>query len=455
MRAIFVTRLSNRQTQLINQLIEALNVTDIGLYLTVDRSRLRRERDAGRNLDRLLVRPSRIVTYTNPPPLPRPRADMSVLRRFEDSAHGPWIWRLLHADGQLLGGGVSQRELTYEPRTRDTRRLLALADGLLVGIEDLFRAIQPDFVYGPETDKLGALLLKAYAMSQGIPSFRFSTTRLGNYLGVNADVGDTLWRVPEVYEAYSDGREAAEERRDAARRLVEPAGNLTARTYAFGAPRARSLVRRGLAGLQPYRVTRAFRKVITQGAFSRAYIRELSQAYLYFPLHEEPEAGLKLYSYWEQDQVECIAKISRAVDMRYMVYVKEHPVMHLRKLSHYREMLRYPNVRLMSPRIHGKEAIRRSCGVLTISGTAGLEAIVMGKPVVIFGGASWDILKSVLVVRDYSTAPARMREYLEAFDPASARADLEHYALAILDVCRPADDVVGLGEMAREFLKSC
>jgi len=107
--------------------------------------------------------------------------------------------------------------------------------------------------------------------------------------------------------------------------------------------------------------------------------------FVYLPLHTLPESSTLTLSteYFERDLVRFVAK---ELPADFVVAVKENPNMvGLRPFSYYEELKEIPNVRLIDPTVPSKRLIRQSRGVTGISGTALLEAAVLGKPTHCFG----------------------------------------------------------------------
>lgn len=107
--------------------------------------------------------------------------------------------------------------------------------------------------------------------------------------------------------------------------------------------------------------------------------------FVYFPLHMLPESATLTLSteYFETDLVRYVSK---ELPVGMQLAVKENPNMvGSRPFDVYSELSDLPNVRLMDPVVPSKSLITRSEGVCSISGTALLEAAILGKPTHAFG----------------------------------------------------------------------
>jgi len=110
-----------------------------------------------------------------------------------------------------------------------------------------------------------------------------------------------------------------------------------------------------------------------------------NELFVFFPLHVNPEASTSVLSPNFANQQNVIETLSKNIPLSHKLYVKEHPAMAgKRPLKFYRDITKFPNVRLISPYIDSHELIRQSSILCTITGTAALEAYLMNKPVILF-----------------------------------------------------------------------
>ncbi|MFC1521691.1 hypothetical protein ACFL6Y_04705 [Elusimicrobiota bacterium] len=139
-------------------------------------------------------------------------------------------------------------------------------------------------------------------------------------------------------------------------------------------------------------------------------IKDLS--FVYYPLHTEPEIALGLFSPEFTDQMCVIQTISRALPVDTHLVVKEHVFgIGQRPRDFYRQLQEIHNVIFLDPRESGIDVIRSARGVVTISGTSGLEAAMLGKPVMAFGRHNnHNSLPHVHCVRDFDKIPFVLNE---------------------------------------------
>jgi len=114
------------------------------------------------------------------------------------------------------------------------------------------------------------------------------------------------------------------------------------------------------------------------------------QFYLY-PLHFHPEASTSVRARYFVDEYPVVKNLAFSIPFGSWLYVKDHPsAVGLPTLDFYRRISRLPNVRLLAPGQNTKCLIRDSLGVITLTSTVGLEALIMKKPVWTLGEAFYD-----------------------------------------------------------------
>lgn len=118
--------------------------------------------------------------------------------------------------------------------------------------------------------------------------------------------------------------------------------------------------------------------------------------FVFFPLHVEPEATTTIYSNFYENQLETIRSVSKALPVSWALVVKEHPNnKNGRCLNFYSSLKKLPNIVLIKTDTPSWILIRSCRMVATLSGTAGFEASIVGKPVLLFGDPGWGYSPSV------------------------------------------------------------
>jgi len=111
-----------------------------------------------------------------------------------------------------------------------------------------------------------------------------------------------------------------------------------------------------------------------------------SEPFVYFPLHLSPEASTMVLAPDFVNQPNLIDHLAMRIPLSHKLYVKEHPTMIGRRPDgFYDRIRRHANVRLINPMVNSMELTRRADLITSITGTAAWEAILMGRPVLMFG----------------------------------------------------------------------
>jgi hypothetical protein len=146
--------------------------------------------------------------------------------------------------------------------------------------------------------------------------------------------------------------------------------------------------------------------------------------FVYYPLHQEPEMALQGISPEYFYQLSLIAAVARDLPAGVRLAVKEtFGAIGRRPRDFYRQIAEFKNVVLLQSLELGLECARRADAIVTICGTGGFEAAVMGKPVVTPGiHNSYNGLPQVSVVTREAELAEHLRRALDpSFDTAAAR----------------------------------
>ncbi len=161
------------------------------------------------------------------------------------------------------------------------------------------------------------------------------------------------------------------------------------------------------------------------------------EKFFFYPLHLEPEAvvlylGDGLY----KNQTKLIENIAASLPAGYYLYVKDHPHEYAyREAVDYERLQKVPNIRLLNQWLPGKEVIRRSQGVLTINGSAGFEAYMLGKPVYSFGQNQYSFLSNVYKIDNIREL--RNVIYKNINNISDNELERNAYVMAYLESCHP------------------
>ncbi len=150
----------------------------------------------------------------------------------------------------------------------------------------------------------------------------------------------------------------------------------------------------------PFRSYREFKRLSQLSKTTLADLKD--QPFVFFPLHIEPEAALQIISPEYLYQQAAITSLARELPAGVVLAVKEaFNMIGRRPPRFYEQLLEHKNVVILRTDQMGLDCSRQSLGIGTISGTAGLEATVSGRPVLSFGRHNmYNFLDSVSVITD-------------------------------------------------------
>lgn len=128
---------------------------------------------------------------------------------------------------------------------------------------------------------------------------------------------------------------------------------------------------------------------------------EYKENYILFPLHFQPEASTCVYARKYENQLFFIEQLSKSIPAETILYVKEHSVRQgHRPFSFYKQLEKYPNVKLISPNTDSHDLIRRCKFVVCLTSTMGFEALMYGKPVFVCGDCFFEDFPGVIKIHD-------------------------------------------------------
>lgn len=144
--------------------------------------------------------------------------------------------------------------------------------------------------------------------------------------------------------------------------------------------------------------------------------------YIYVALHNQPEATTSSMGGIFVDQILMIEILSKSIPRNWVIYVKESPMQwnsfrgHLgRYEGFYKEIVNLPRVKIIPSEINTFNLIKHSQAVATVTGTVGLEAILRGKPALIFGYVFYMFCEGVFRVKNLEDSNIAMEKIINGY----------------------------------------
>ena len=134
-----------------------------------------------------------------------------------------------------------------------------------------------------------------------------------------------------------------------------------------------------------------------------------NEKYLVYPLHFHPESSTSVLAGTYLNEYEVIRNIAFNLPTGITLYVKDHLSAYgYPSKDFYRRLKKLPNVRVVAPELPAKTLVKNSAGVITLTSTMGYEALLLGKPVFLFGSVFYEHHRNVIKVGD----PANLFELI-------------------------------------------
>jgi hypothetical protein len=366
--------------------------------------------------------------------------------------------------GYISGGDLAETELMR--LSRDPENIERYVAGMLRHLLATFEAFRPDVVFCYAVAGAPAFALAMVCRHLAIPFGRFNHTRIGRHLVIDDSPLDRLGPVRRRFaEAAEDPRLMADRLPDARRYIADFRDKASSPDYLAVHKRRmaaqRSLrfiaktalaeikttfkrrlngepasIRKPAAGRTALFLMKSAlrsRRVLKHNLFAAPGERPAAP-FVFYPLHVDPEAATMVLSPMHTDQLAVIEALSKSLPLGMRLVVKEHePMLGQRPNGFYERLARIPGVVLASPRDSGTALVKEAALTATITGTAGWEAILLGKPALLIGNPPYSMVGEGFVhCADLSRLPSAVQAALSA--PPASDDRLALYIAAVLDV---------------------
>ena len=160
-------------------------------------------------------------------------------------------------------------------------------------------------------------------------------------------------------------------------------------------------------------------KIIRKYFIGDVFSALAQEKYFVYPIHYEPEASTVVNSSFYSNQLEVITNLAFSMPEDSMLVVKEHVSnFGYPDIEFYRKIESLPNVYLAWHEENIKELIRNSLGVITLTGTAGFEALLLDKPVYHFGNVFYTFHPNAIRLADWNKCKEQLSDkpVFESYD---------------------------------------
>lgn len=380
------------------------------------------------------------------------------------------LWHAILADRRVIFGRHCKVRQDYRSRYNE-EQMLSILDVATHRIGAFLDEQKPDMVLGFGSTTFGDYLFEVLARHRGIPYGQFKATKIDNNVALFETGINAPNEMARAFEAMKTTPADLHEKSVAYLEQVREHGIWYEGTILFGrdrmlrrlgaAPRALAgglisdLRRRRNPGLRddphvPPALPSAWYNQVVQPLRTFMLGRRLPMLgpdeveglsdFAFFPMHFEPEVALQVFGRSYQNQIEVVRMLALSLPVGMPLLVKEHPrSLGFRKESYYRKLLEIPNVRLVDPFISAISIIRRSSLACVITGSIGLEAAIVGKPVLVLGETSYTLLPERMVqqARDPNRLDRQIRDLLDRYEADETA--LIRYVASLLSLSAPVN----------------
>lgn len=308
----------------------------------------------------------------------------------------------------------------YEKRSRiPQKKLMAFFEYVLRKTENICDVLRPDYLICVGTDSTDKIIINNVMKARGVEFIELAHARVPNRFTFSNDFVDTWPLLEHYYAQFKEGK--------LDKKYVSQAKQYI---HSFTkAPKRSSIEEKSLKikdkissflnwakeVIQNKRIPRDFTRInmiVREKVLRRLPIFDrvvAGEKFVFFPLHYQPEAATLIYGKWHDNQLSVIQNLAKSLPIDHMLYVKEHPSQFgNRPWYFYKEVKKIPNVRMLHPDEKTFEVIKNCSIVVSISGTAGFEGILFGKPVIALGQVYYSCADIVYKFSKWDDMPAAM-----------------------------------------------
>lgn len=375
--------------------------------------------------------------------------DLNYLHYLEKEYGAPNLWPLIDSD-RIVRHGLFLREYPYDQPKHTHEEMLKLMQVYAKSAVKFLGEEKPDVIIFPVIEGLNTMPLYHVAKKSGIKTLFIQACRVGNRHTITQNYGNLSY-ISETFEKLSASNAPGPEIKEA-QAFLTSFGNKPSVYDSVDAPSNRPIFRKqqfsfllpryAMRSIQwiikpfidyirnPNRndytiikpwhhlIDRIRRKLRILVGFEDLYdLVDETEDFAFYPLQQEPEISITLFAPFYQDQLWLIKQIARSLPIHYKLYVKEHPAMFgYRTREYYKELKKIPNLKLISPSVPSFDLIKNTKLIVTLTGTAGWEGLLLKKPVITFGDVFYNVLPMVRRCRNMEDLPNIVKNRLENFE---------------------------------------
>lgn len=342
---------------------------------------------------------------------------LDILGMIDDQLGSGACGKIITADrriggGYVRGGVCRPDDLGERVKTDSVFIPIKYLEGLYKFNSELFSNFKPDVVFCYAVASAPAVMLALMCNQTKVKFLRFSPSRIGKLYVIDEDYKGRLSCVNQSITSESHSIDGASRRMAVSyleayrKKPIQPDYAIYVRNLIKSSRASKILleaIKMNLIILQDFIAPKKIKRVsfiqVKRKLFElgielkkKRYLNNVFDQdlppfkYVYFPLHVDPEATTMVLSHMHTDQLAVIEAISKSLPGDRVLVVKDHiPMLGLRPKGFYETLKKMPRVCLIHPYYESLDLIKSSEAVITITGTASLEAILLQKKTIIIG----------------------------------------------------------------------
>lgn len=348
------------------------------------------------------------------------------------------------ANGLLFGGGISNSKFLKDIKCNKEAHLNYVIN-MLRFLYDFLQKNKPDLFYSYAVAGALTLALAELCAKLNIPFYKLTHTRVANLVALDTDPRDGMQIVKDKFnqdiatfekeniawaEEYLKNFRIKQEQPDYQLRqnkiylqktslkyklknrikyvkgIVNKSNDFTHNSYLDNLKFDDTTV----AGIKKYWNQKPFFKTD----------QLLDKKFLFYTLHVDPEASTMVISPYQTNQMSVIEAIAKSKPIDHILLVKEHLTMIGRRPEDFYDKINsLPGVYMVDPRETSFKFINKAEAVLTLTGTSGFEAVLLGKPAVFMGNFIYQFIEEGFVHHSDLSSLSKTLNNLDQIKPAS------------------------------------
>lgn len=391
------------------------------------------------------------------------KLDIDYLRWLEREYGIPNLWPYLMVD-RVIMSNQAVREYPYDTSPYTHEEMLKILQIKAKAILDFLEREKPDFIFASVIGSVGMSLLYHIAKKKNIKIWIALITAIKNFYTLSEHYAYFTEAEKKMLGAEKEPSAASIEK---AKQFIQEFRNHPAPYYAEESPQRQPVFRyQQMKFLLPHNllktclwtakyilrhfqsderndysysgpfnylkdgIKRKFRNLI--GNYDLYDKFNPTDDFAFFPLQYEPEITSLLQAPFFTNQLHTAKMMARSLPVGYSLYIKEHPQMaRYRPRSFYKQLKKIPNVKLLDPSFTSYQIIPHAKLIMTLTGTAGWEATILGKPVITFGDTFYNKLSFVGKCPKIEDLSFVVKNLLE--NPRHDEDELIRYTAAIME----------------------